>query len=155
MTAGRNWAIALGLSAVVLVLGAAVGRDPRATLPNRPDEDVAARVTGVIATDWLPAAEARRDIEARTADLLRVARSHGSDLRILATQASLRIRSGGARLEQPLARFERSVEMAAPGNGDAALRSALSSIEVTLVRGEGRQIAQRRETARPVVLSAD
>lgn len=151
VTIDRGRAIAAGLVAFLLLLGAAVRRDERVDLLNQPAQHIAPNVSGVIATDWLPTEEARRDIEARTADVLRVAGSHGSGMRILATHASLRLRSDGARLGQPLARFERSVEITAPRDGETVLRAALSSIEVKWLPEDERHLVQRRDPTRRAV----
>lgn len=88
--------------------------------------------TGTVDTGWLPAAEARREIEELGAALDRLAVERGFGVRILDSNAQLRTRTAdGTRLGAPLARFERSFEFRVPESGDLeSLRSALATLAV-------------------------
>lgn len=93
---------------------------------------VAPSLTGTVDTGWLPAAEARREIEELGAVLDRLAVERGFGVRILDSNTQLRTRTAdGTRLDVPLARFERSFEFRVPESGDLeSLRNALATLAV-------------------------
>lgn len=142
----RMWSIALGLSVM------AAGSRPlleTSTGPHAVTADARApidspRYVAVVSTDWLPAPEARREIEQRSVELDRVAQLYGTRTRMLDTRQVLRVRSStGARLEQPLAQFERSFEIRSGGTAGnaAALGVALRELGARAEPAHGDQLA--------------
>jgi hypothetical protein len=88
--------------------------------------------TGKVDTGWLPATEARREIEELGAVLDHLALERGVDVRVLGSNAHLRTRSlDGARLDAPVARFVRSFEFRVSNPNEAeALRSVLANLAI-------------------------
>jgi len=124
-----------------IALGAAAIATATASLAPRPQHRVETletravavpTVTATISTDWLPAPDARRHLEARTRLLDLLSAAHGSALRVIATDSKLRTRTaGGARLASPLARFERTFEIRLnDASAEPSLRADLADLEV-------------------------
>lgn len=120
-------AVALGVATWDADLGS-----PRVTASAPTTELLAPSFTGRVDTGWLPATEARREIEELGAALDRLAVERGLGVRILASHALLRTRTAeGMRLDSPLARFERSFEFRVHDSADLeSLRSVLATLAV-------------------------
>lgn len=68
-----------------------------------------------IRTDWMNPVDARRSLEARSGALAQWLRARGGSVRNMGTSNRLRTHGpDGARLTNPLARFERIVEIQVP-----------------------------------------
>jgi hypothetical protein len=120
-------AVALGVGTWDAQLGS-----PQVTASAPTAELLAPSFTGKVDTGWLPATEARREIEELGAALDRLALERGVDVRVLGSNAHLRTRSlDGARLDAPVARFVRSFEFRVSNPNEAeALRSTLASLAI-------------------------
>jgi hypothetical protein len=114
------------LSAVGAVTGVAKRDEGATTLAP------GATFATTYSTGWSTPADARLALDAQTALVERIAAAHGSGWRIVSTTARMRTRSErGARLAEPVARFERIFELQLPGDGDeVALRRALDTVQV-------------------------
>lgn len=79
------------------------------------------KLRAAIRTDWMNPADARRSLEARSAALEEWLRARGGGVRDMGTSSLLRTHgANGARLANPLARFERILEIQVPQDIDFA-----------------------------------
>ncbi len=93
---------------------AILDRGPDAAQIDARDRSVAT-LRAAIRTDWMNPADARRSIEARSAALEEWLRVRGGAVRDMGTSSLLRTHGAdGARLTNPLARFERILEIQVP-----------------------------------------
>lgn len=120
-------------------------RERRVHTPAPATALVAPSFTGRVDTGWLPATEARREMESLGAALDRLALERGLAVRELGSNAQLRTRSeDGTRLDAPLARFERSFEFRVQRPDDVeALRQELGTLAFDVQPAPDEQYAAR------------
>jgi hypothetical protein len=130
------FALVLGVVLALALSFRGTGNTDRIVHGNDRQKDVAPAAAPVTfstaySTDWSRPADARLALDAQTALVERIAEAHGSGWRIVSTTTHMRTRGErGARLESPVARFERVFELQLPHERQAALRRSLESVQV-------------------------
>jgi hypothetical protein len=136
--ASRIWTVSLGLAGMIAASGAFLGTaDTGTAIRVEPAPVLVETYTAVVESDWLPPDEARLQLETRSVALEAVVRGRGHETHVVETRQRLRTRSqNGARLAQPLARFERTLAIGA-GNARDDIPEELRALNVAFAGPRG------------------